>query len=278
MQHSPHRRLLGRGLAYAALALAAFLSFAPILWIGLTALKTQREALASPPVWRFVPQWQNFVEAWNSNDFSRSFLVTTSVSFLSVAITLIIAIPAGYALARYRRTWLTGMDIGFLIVRLLPEILFVTPLYVLYQAYGLFDTQIGIALAFQIFNLPYCIWLLRQFIAEVPVEIDEAALLDGARHWTLIWQIIVPIIVPGIVTAAILSFIAIWTNLLLPLTLTYNETPMVATTIANFQGYGSFNLPTMAAAAVISLLPQLLFFIFAQRYIVKGLTAGAVKG
>jgi len=270
--------MVRRGAGLAILCVAAFLSLAPILWMALTALKSQREALATPPVWIFEPQWQNFVEAWNTNDFARSFLVTLSVSFLSVAIPLLIAIPAGYAMARYRRRWLSGVDVSILIVRLMPEILFTMPLYVLYQAYGLYDTQIGIALAFQIFNLPYAIWLLRQFIAEVPAEIDEAALLDGASHWTLIWRIIVPIILPGIVTVAILSFIAIWTNLLLPLTLTYNATPMVATTVANFQGYGSFNVPAMAAAAIISLLPQLLFFLFAQRYIINGLTAGAVKG
>ena len=137
---------------------------------------------------------------------------------------------------------------------------------------------VGIILAFQIFNIPYCAWLIRQFISEVPPELDEAALLDGASLWQVLWFVIVPTIRPGIVAAAVLSFIAVWTNLLLPLALTYSETPMVATTIANFKGYGSFNWPVMAAAAIISLLPQFIFFLFAQKYIVKGLTLGAVKG
>jgi multiple sugar transport system permease protein len=263
--------------AHAVLALGALLSVAPLLWIFLSALKSRTDAVASPPVWVFTPQWRNFAEAWSSNGFGYSFAVTTAVSLLSVAMSIVIAIPASYAMARYQRRWLEVVFVAILAARILPEILFVTPLYVLFQFYGLFDTPLGLALAFQIFNLPYCIWLLRQFIAEVPRELDEAAALDGAGTATLIVRVITPVIVPGIMTAAILSIISVWTNLLLPLTLTYNQTPMIATTIANFQGYGSFNLPVLSAAAIISLLPQLLFFLFAQRFIVKGLTAGAVK-
>jgi multiple sugar transport system permease protein len=276
--HAGSAAILRKIALYTALSLAAFLSMAPIIWIGLTALKSQRDALASPPVWSFVPQWGNFVEAWNSNDFGRSFLTTISVSLLSVAITLLTAIPAGYALARYRYGWLTALDVAMLMIRLMPEVLFMLPLYVLYQTYGLYDTQIGIALAFQIINLPYSAWLVRQFVTEVPVDLDEAAMLDGASPFTTLIRIIVPIITPGIVAAGVLSFISVWTNLLLPLTLTYSDTLMIPTTIANFKGYGSFNLPVMSAAALVSLVPQFLFFLFAQRYIVRGLTLGAVKG
>lgn len=273
-----NRRTAGQVASFVTLAAIAVVFLAPVIWIALTALKTQREALALPPVWVFEPQWQNFVTAWSSNDFGRSFLVTTSVSIISVAITIMFSVPAGYVLARYRRGWLSAFEIGIVVIRMLPEILFILPLYVIYQKTDLFDTQIGIALAFQIFNIPYCVWLVRQFIAEVPPELDEAALLDGASLWQVLWFVIVPTIRPGIAAAAVLAFIAVWTNLLLPLALTYNETPMVATTIANFKGYGSFNWPVMAAAAIVSLVPQLIFFLFAQKYIVKGLTLGAVKG
>ncbi len=272
------RRNLWQLASFLTLALISVVFLAPIVWIALTALKTQREALALPPVWVFSPQWHNFVTAWESNDFGRSFLITTSVSILSVALTMALAIPAGYVLARYQRRWLSGFEIGIMIIRMLPEILLMLPLYAIYQQVGLFDTQLGIILAFQIYNMPYAAWLIRQFVSDVPVELDEAALLDGASIWQVLWRVIVPIIRPGIVAAAILSFIAVWTNLLLPLALTYNQTPMVATTIANFKGYGSFDWPVMAAASIVSLLPQFIFFLFAQKHIVKGLTLGAVKG
>lgn len=268
----------GRAASYLALGLISAAFMAPIAWIALTALKTQREALASPPVWVFDPQWGNFAEAWNSNDFGRSFLVTTSVSAFSVLLTMMLAVPAGYVLARYRRGWLSWFEVGAMVIRMLPEILFMLPLYAIYQQTALFDTQIGIILAFQIFNLPLSIWIIRQFVGEVHVELDEAALLDGASTWQVIWLVIVPMIRPGLVAAGVLSFIGVWTNLLLPLALTYSKTPMVATTIANFKGYGSFDWPLMAAAAIISLTPQLLFFLVAQKHIIKGLTLGAVKG
>jgi ABC-type glycerol-3-phosphate transport system permease component len=271
-------RKLGQATSFLTLVAIAAVFLAPVLWIALTALKTQREALASPPVWAFEPQWQNFITAWNSNDFGTSFIVTTSVSILSVLLTMLLALPAGYVLARYRRGWLSFFEVGMMVIRMLPEILFVLPLYAIYQWTALFDTQIGISLAFQIFNLPLAVWLIRQFVGEVPVDLDEAALLDGASTWQVLWRVIVPTIRPGIVAASVLSFIGVWTNLLLPLALTYSETPMVATTIANFKGYGSFDWPVMAAAAIISLLPQFLFFLFAQKHIIKGLTLGAVKG
>jgi multiple sugar transport system permease protein len=272
------RKQLGQIATFCALAVISVIFLAPVVWIALTAIKTQRQALQLPPVWIFEPQWHNFVDAWQSNDFGKSFLITTSVSIFSVALTIALSIPAGYVLARYRRRWLSGFEIGIMVIRMLPEILFMLPLYAIYQKTGLFDTQIGIILAFQIFNMPYSTWLIRQFVSEVPPELDEAALLDGASIWQVLWHVIVPTIRPGIVAAAVLCFIAVWTNLLLPLALTYNQTPLVATTIANFKGYGSFNWPVMAAAAIVSLVPQFVFFLFAQKYIVKGLTLGAVKG
>jgi multiple sugar transport system permease protein len=272
-----HRRA-GQWASFLALAIISIVFLAPVIWMALTALKTQREALALPPVWIFEPRWENFVRAWESNDFGRSFLVTTSVSVFSVILTMLLSVPAGYVLARYRRAWLSAFEVGMMVIRMLPEILFMLPLYSIFQRSGLFDTQLGIVLAFQIFNTPYSAWLIRQFVSEVPVELDEAALLDGASTWQVLWHVIIPTIRPGLVAAAVLSFIAVWTNLLLPLVLTYSETPMVATTIANFKGYGSFDWPVMAAAAIISLAPQFLFFLFAQKYIIKGLTLGAVKG
>jgi len=272
-----HRRV-GQWASFLALAIISIVFLAPVIWMTLTALKTQREALALPPVWIFEPRWENFVRAWESNDFGRSFLVTTSVSVFSVILTMLLSVPAGYVLARYRRAWLSAFEVGMMVIRMLPEILFMLPLYSIFQRSGLFDTQLGIVLAFQIFNTPYSAWLIRQFVSEVPVELDEAALLDGASTWQVLWHVIIPAIRPGLVAAAVLSFIAVWTNLLLPLALTYSETPMVATTIANFKGYGSFDWPVMAAAAIISLAPQFMFFLFAQKYIIKGLTLGAVKG
>src|SRR6185312_9387545 len=155
----PVRRHLGQIASFVVLAAISVIFLTPVAWIGLTALKTQREAMALPPVWDFEPQWHNFITAWESNDFGESFLITTSVSVFSVALTMALSIPAGYVLARYRRGWLSVFEIGIMVIRMLPEILFMLPLYAIYQQTALFDTQIGIILAFQIFNMPYSAWL-----------------------------------------------------------------------------------------------------------------------
>src|SRR5262249_24299669 len=143
----------GQIASFAALAVISIVFLAPVIWMALTALKTQREALAMPPVWIFEPHWENFLRAWNSNDFVRSFLVTTSVSVFSVLLTMLLSVPAGYVLARYRRAWLSAFEVGMMVIRMLPEIMIMLPLYVIFQQTGLFDTQLGIILAFQIFNL-----------------------------------------------------------------------------------------------------------------------------
>ena len=106
--------------SFGALAVISIVFLAPVIWMALTALKTQREALAQPPVWFFQPQWENFLRAWESNDFGRSFLVTTSVSIFSVILTMVLSIPAGYALARYRRAWLSAFEVGMMVIRMLP--------------------------------------------------------------------------------------------------------------------------------------------------------------
>src|SRR5919206_3436799 len=112
------RGLLGRYASFVTLSVVSALFLAPVIWMAFTALKSQREALALPPVWIFEPQWANFVRAWESNDFGRSFLITTSVSIFSVVLTMALSIPAGYVLARYRRPWLSIFEVGMLVIRM----------------------------------------------------------------------------------------------------------------------------------------------------------------
>jgi multiple sugar transport system permease protein len=156
--------------------------------------------------------------------------------------------------------------------------IFIIPLYTLYRTTGLYDTDLGLVLAFQIYTLPYTTWLLIGFIQTVPTEIEEAATVDGCGPLRLLIRIVVPLILPGLVAAGVLAFITVWTNLLFPLTLAYSNANTVSLAIANFQGYASFDWPMMATATVVSTVPQIVFFILVQRYIIHGLTLGAVKG
>jgi len=259
------------------LCIAAFF-LAPVLWVLWTSLKTQLDATAIPPVWTFAPQWQHYVDIWSVGSFAPDFLNTVIIGLLTIALTLALGIPFAYALARLRLPGQTVAGTWLIVVRMLPEMVFLIPLYTLYRTTGLYDTDAGLIIAFQIYTLPYTTWFLMGFIRTVPSEIDEAARIDGCGTIGLLTRVIVPLIAPGIVAAAVLSFITVWTNLLFPLTLAYSNANTVSLAIANFQGYANFDWSLMAAATIVSTAPQIVFFILVQRYIIHGLTLGAVKG
>ncbi|MBO8127511.1 MAG: carbohydrate ABC transporter permease, partial [Firmicutes bacterium] len=250
-----HIRLI---IVYLLLTLISLFFLLPVIWTFLTSLKMHIDAVSIPPVWKFKPIWQNYIDAWHTKDFARSFINTIVVGLGTVFLNLLIGIPAAYSLARYKIKGAGMLEVWFLLVRMLPEMLFIVPLYVLYRKFGLYDTNIGLILVFQIFNLPYSIWLLRQFIAEVPREIEEAGRIDGCSEFQVLLKLTLPLIAPGVVATSILSFIVVWTNLLFPLSLTYSNAKLVSIGIAGFKGYGSFNLPLMAAASIIAILPQIL--------------------
>lgn len=249
----------------------------PLVWTFITSLKTPKDAYALPPKWAFAPQWSNYVQAWESKDFSRSFGNTVIIGVTSVIITLLLALPMAYALARFRFRGSAALSIGLILAYMLPDLLIMLPLFIIYNSAGLYDTKLGLVLAFQIFNLPYSTWLLKGFIAQIPRELEEAAAIDGCSGLGILRRVIVPTILPGLSATAILSFINVFVILLIPLSLSYNKAITVAISIANFKGYGAFNWPLMAAAAVIATAPQLIFFTFVQRYLISGLTLGAMK-
>jgi len=249
----------------------------PIFWILGLALKTRADAFSLPPVWFFTPVWENFVKAWLTSGFTAAFANSLIVCLIGNIIALGAGIPAAYFLnARHvpgRRTILIWLLISYM----LPEFLFVIPVYVLFQSIGLYDTHIGLALVYQIFTLPFTIWLLRAFFSDIPKSLSEAAKLDGASIWRIIWGIYVPIAAPGIAATAILNSIKMWNELTIALGLTFEKSQTVTLAVASFRGYSSIDWGAMSAASIIIIAPMVLFAILAQRRIVQGLSLGAVK-
>ena len=256
----------------------SLLFLGPIFWVFTISLKTPVDALNSRIIIPSRPNWQNYSKAWNFSDYRATYLNTILESITSTLITILLALPASYALARFKIRGRNIIKASTFMMALLPEVIFIVPLYVLYRILGLYDTKIGIILVFQIVNLPYAIWILESFVRTIPVAIEEAAIVDGASGSFLFTRIIIPMLAPGISAVAVLSFINLWVELLYPLSLSYgSRSATIAISIANFKGYGSFNWPVMAAGVVMATIPQLLFFLFAQKYLIQGLTAGAVK-
>jgi multiple sugar transport system permease protein len=264
-------------LAYSLSFIAIVLTLFPILWIFSISIKTQRDAFAIPPVWIFEPIWKNYAEIWQTSGFGDAFLNSIIVTTIGVLIALAVGIPAAYGLNRLTFGGKQPMMIWLLLCYMFPQFLFIIPMYVLYQNIGLYDTQIGLALVYQVLVLPLAIWLLRGFFNEVPSELDDASRIDGCNRLGTIYHVYLPLTAPGIAATAILCAIWIWNELTIALALTFSSARTVTVAVAGFRGYASIDWGGMTAASIVAILPMLIFAAIAQRYIVKGLTLGAVK-
>lgn len=264
-------------LAYLLAFLAVAVTLFPIFWIFTISIKTQRDAFAVPPVWFFQPVWSNYLRIWQEVGFMQAFRNSVIITVMGVALALILGIPAAYALNRMTFRGKRTFTVWLLVTYMFPEFLFIIPMYVLYQDLGLYDTQIGMALVYQVFVLPFAIWLLRSFFADVPVELEDAARIDGCTRWQTLRLIYFPLTAPGISATAILTAIWIWNELTIALALTFDVAKTVTVAVAGFRGYAAIDWGGMTAASIVSIIPMLIFAAIAQRYIVEGLTLGAVK-
>jgi len=271
------RRKITSLLSYILACVAVFLTLFPILWIFSISIKTQRDAFAIPPVIIFKPIWSNYTKIWQTAGFAQAFRNSAIVTMLGVLLALVVGIPAAYALNRLPFKGKKALTIWLLLSYMLPEFLFIIPMYILYQKIGLYDTQIGLAIVYQVFVLPFTIWLLRGFFADVPIELEDAARIDGCTRFQTLRRIYLPLTAPGIAATAILTSIWIWNELTIALALTFETSRTVTVAVAGFRGYASIDWGSMTAASIVSILPMFVFAALAQRYIVEGLTLGAVK-
>lgn len=272
------RRILSLLPAYAVALAAMVVTLFPIVWILSISLKTKRDAFAIPPVWTFTPVWRNYLALWENDAFRGAVFNSCVVTALGVALATLIAVPAAYALNRLRLRGKRLIAAWLLLAYMLPEFLFIIPIYVLYQAIGLYDTHLGLALIYQVHVLPSAIWMLRSFFAEVPVELEEAARIDGCGHFAVLTRVYLPMTLPGLAATAILNAIWIWNELAIALGLTFKNAQTITVAVTSFRGYASIDWGPMTAASIVAILPMILFALVAQRWIVKGLTLGAVKG
>ncbi|MHC1783986.1 MAG: carbohydrate ABC transporter permease [Anaerolineaceae bacterium] len=265
-----------RTTTYILLSLLSALFLLPIIWLALTSLKTPIQAadFMSLPA---TPQWMNYIDAWKTAGFGDAFINTFEIGLGTVLLSTLAGLPMAYSLVRYTLKGSSATSGGMLALRVIPETVFLLPLYVLFRQTGLFDTKLGMILAFQIVTLPYSIYLLKSFIQGVPEEIENAARIDGCSEFLIPWRITLPLIMPGVLTSAIIAFISVWTSLLFPLTLAYSKAQTVSVAISSFKGYGTFNWPVMAAAAICVTVPQIIMFSLINKYLVAGYTMGAVK-
>lgn len=272
------RAQLERLLAYLISLLAILITLFPIVWLLTISFKKQRDAFAMPPKFIFEPIWDHYLALLDRPGFVQAFLNTVYVTALGVTIAIGIAIFASYSIHRFNFRGKKLFGVWLLLAYMLPEFLFVIPMYVLYQRIGWYDTHIGLALVYQVHSLPFAVWLIRSFFKEVPAELDDASRIDGCSHLGTLRNVYIPLAAPGIAATAILTAIWIWNELTIALSLSFSEAQTITVAVASFRGYTSIAWGPMSAASIVAIAPMLIFAVFAQKYIVKGLTLGSLKG
>jgi multiple sugar transport system permease protein len=266
----------GTILLLSMLTLLVLLVFSfPFIWMLLASFKTQSQIMSKGQFFIFKPTLHNYTSVFREYDFMKyitnSFVVAAGSTFCS----LILGLPASYAIARHH---LQKLGLLILVARIIPGITFLIPWFILFSKIHLVDTYTALVLSHMLVGLPFIIWIMISFFEALPTEIEEAGLIDGCTRHQVFMRIILPISGPGVITASLLSFIFSWNNFMFSVILAGDKTKTLPIAVFNFMSYSEINWGALMAAACIITLPVLIIALLAQRYIVSGLAAGAVKG
>jgi multiple sugar transport system permease protein len=258
-------------------------SLFPILWMIVLSLKTEAEQTTT--YFSFSPTLANYATVLSqkgtdltSVNYPQALLNSVLMSGGAVVVSLIIGIPAAYAAGRWKYRGSEDLMFQMLSFRFAPELMVIVPLFVIYNQLGLFDSYYGMVWVLQLVTMPLVVWILRSYFQDMPAELEQAALLDGYTRKRAFVSVALPLVRPGIAAAALLAFIFAWNNYVFPLILTDRNATSVTVAVTRFLGGGGqafYNLT--AAAALIGALPPLLLALTIQRYLVRGLSFGAVK-
>ena len=283
-------RTISWGKVLAIILLAAYLAFAlvPIFWMVGMSLKNPLDVMAIPPKVFFKPTLENYARLFLGTQYSQrevartdfphallnTFIIAGGATILSVLTGTLTA----YALARFRFSG--RQDIAFIILtfRFAPELTIILPIYVVYRYLGLYNTHIGLILIYQMISLPLLVWVIRGYFEAIPYDSEQAALVDGYSWWGSFTKICLPLAAPGIAATAVIAFIFCWNNFTFGLLLGARETQTLTVAVSGFISYEQVLWGQMAAACVVTIIPVLIFAFLVQRWLVSGLTFGAVKG
>ena len=265
---------------YGALALAVLWTIFPIYWTIATSFKSGEMIFNWPPTYiPFPPTLANYFYIFALQPITRFLANSAIVAIVSTPISVALAAFAAFGFSRFQFRGRNLFMFLFLAVRMLPALIIALPLFIIFRRLGLHDTLLGLIIVYTAFNLPFNIWLLQSFFAEIPNELEDAALIDGCSYWQLFQKIMLPLVAPGLVASAIFCLLLAWNEFAFALTLTYTiksqTLPIAIAGMTNDRGtlFGS-----MGAVGTVATLPVLAFAIYVQKYLVQGLTAGAIKG
>lgn len=278
---APRRRrlpLVGRaanGLLLMAICLFALM---PFIWTAMAVTKPVDVAFANPPVLTYSPTFASFEDLWYSTDFYKYLINTLLIAVFSTIVALVLGVPAAYALSRFPGRVSAALLILALIFRALPRVSVVLPMYEISKQLGIYDTVWAMSAALIAINQPFSIWLLRNFFAEIPKELDEAAMIDGCTRFQTLRRIMLPLMGPGMLTAGIFMFLFAFQEYLTAAILTDVNAKTVPVFIATQIGQTLPMLQQAGAATMLLTLPVVAAAFLAQKYLIAGLATGSVKG
>lgn len=275
----PRRRITDLLVWLAGLAITIFAIF-PIVWALLTSLKKEEAIITT--VMQYIPKeitFQNYVDIWTRSNFPILLANSAVTTAMTVVICAVLGTLASYAIARFQFRGRRELMLFYLVIRMFPAVMIIIPLFILMRNVGLLDSRLGLALAYTTFLLPVFIWMMKGFFDAVPLELEDAARIDGCSRIGAMLRVILPLVVGGLVATAVFVAIGAWNEFLFALMMT-TSTGSRTWPVGLQLMVGEFQLPwgTLAAGGIVSIVPVVILFALVQRALVRGLTAGAVKG
>ena len=273
------KKIMAGAAMYALLGLLASLVLIPVLWMVSTAFKSYGETIAKPPRW--IPQqisFEAFGRLWSEYPFGTYFKNSFVIVLFSMAVSVFASCLAGYGLTRFKFRGRNSLMTFILVTQMFPSVMLLVPFYSIIGKMHLLDTHLGLILVYISFTVPFCTWTMLGFFRALPLDLDEAARIDGCNSWQCFGRIILPLTLPGIASTSIYAFITSWNEYMFAFILTSRpEMKTLSVGIAEMNGFQQIRWNDMMAASLMASLPLILLFVCLQKYFVSGLTSGAVK-
>jgi multiple sugar transport system permease protein len=267
---------------YTLLIAAVVAAVVPVYWMLTISLKTEVDQFASPPRWlAFTPTLEHYYDAFSTRSFGKYLITSAIVATLSTMCAMVLGTAAAYGLSRFRLRWQLDrrLSLWILSTRMFPPIVTAVPLFLMMRDLRLINTISSLVIVYTALNLPFVVWMMRGFFNELPRELEEAAVVDGDSRLGALVRVILPLVAPGLAATAVFCLIVSWNEFLLALVLTQTDSAMTLPVgIAGRVTQYEIKWGVMSAAGVVAMVPILVFALAVQRYLVRGLSLGAVKG
>ena len=274
------RRKLGSGLSYLVLFIASFIALFPVFWTVSTSIKQRSDTFVFPPkFFRFEPTLKNYIAIFEARGFWQTCINTIVITLASTILCVFVSTLAAYALARSPRFAGRGpLEAGLVLVRAVPAIVIMVPLFQIISQLGLYDNHLMLIVMYAAINIPFAVWLMISFVEQIPVALEQSAAVDGARRWQTLVYVVLPLILPGMAATTIFVALLTWNEFLIPVMLAGNDAKTLPVFISGFISTRNLDWGPMAAASAIAIIPITILTVLAQRALVSGLSSGAIKG